>query len=105
MNLTELKAILDQIGCSVTYSHFNDTAPSIPYICYRFIDSENHYADDVVYSEGLNVDIELYTRKKDLDTEKKIKELLIANNINFEQSEVYISSEKLFKNTFEVELR
>ncbi len=105
MTLVELKQLLDQTGYPVTYSHFNNDAPSVPYICYLFVDSENFFADDTVYLEGANIDIELYTSKKDLAAEKKLKDVLLANGITFEQNEVYISEEKLFKNTFEVELR
>lgn len=104
MTLVELKQLLDQTGYPVTYSHFNNGAPSVPYICYLFVDSENFFADNTVFSEGANIDIELYTSKKDLAAEKKLKDVLLANGITFEQNEVYIESEKLFKNTFEVEL-
>ena len=104
MTLVELKQLLDQTGYPVTYSHFS-SAPSVPYICYLFIDSDNFFADNTVFLEGANIDIELYTSKKDLVAEKKLKDVLLANGIIFEQNEVYIESEKLFKNTFEVELR
>ena len=104
MTLVELKKLLDQTGYPVAYSHFS-SAPSVPYICYLFIDSENFFADNTVFVEGANIDIELYTSKKDLAAEKKLKDILLANGITFEQNEIYIESEDLFKNTFEVELR
>ncbi|MED5102439.1 hypothetical protein P9858_20115 [Niallia circulans] len=109
MTLNELKLLLNQVGYPVTYSHFTPTKekpmPSPPYICYLFVDSENFFADDTVYLEGANIDIELYTSVKDLAAEKKLKDVLLANGITFEQNEVYIKEEGLFKNTFEVELR
>lgn len=106
MTLVELKRILDQIGYPVAYSHFNDSPPSIPYICFRTLGTENFYADNKIYQEVIPVDIELYTEKKDLTAETKVKAALQDNGINYEMvPEVFIDSEKLFMNTFEVELR
>lgn len=106
MTLIELKLILDTIGYPVAYSHFKDSPPSIPYICYRTQGTENFYADNKIYQEVVPVDIELYTEKKDLTAENKLKNALQENGINYEiLPEVYINSEELFLNTFEVELR
>jgi len=106
MTLIELKQILDAIGYPVAYSHFNDSPPSIPYICYRTQGTENFFADNKIYQEVVPVDIELYTEKKDLIAEKKLKNALQENGINYEMlPEVYINSEELFLNTFEVEMR
>ncbi|MED4052937.1 hypothetical protein P4654_02025 [Niallia taxi] len=106
MTLIELKLILDTIGYPVAYSHFNDSPPSIPYICYRTQGTENFFADNKIYQEVVPVDIELYTEKKDLTAENKLKNALQEYGINYEMlPEVYINSEELFLNTFEVEMR
>jgi len=106
MNLIELKNILEATGYPVAYSHFKDSPPSVPYICYRTQGTENFFADNKIYQEIVPVDIELYTEKKDLTAESKVKAALQNNGINYEMvPEVYIDSEKLFMNTFEMELR
>jgi hypothetical protein len=106
MNLIELKIILEATGYPVAYSHFKDSPPSIPYICYRTQGTENFFADNKIYQEVVPVDIELYTEKKDLTAESKVKAALQAKGINYEMvPEVFIDSEKLFLNTFEVEMR
>ena len=106
MNLIELKNILEATGYPVAYSHFKESPPSVPYICYRTQGTENFFADNKIYQEVVPVDIELYTEKKDLTAESKIKAALQNNGINYEMvPEVYIDSESLFMNTFEMELR
>jgi hypothetical protein len=106
MTIVELQQLLEQTGFPVIYSHFKNQPPSIPYICCRTVGTENFFADNVIFQEVIPVDIELYTEKKDLIAEKKIKEVLQANKINYEMvPEIFINTEQLFLNTFEVELR
>lgn len=109
MTLTELKTILKATGYPVTYSHFTPTdkkpMPNPPYICYLEGESNNFYADNTVLQEATDIRIELYTVKKDLVAEGKVKEVLKANQINYETDGSYIESQNLFMRIFEVELR
>lgn len=108
MTLQKLKTILDTTGFPVAYSHFIKTdktpLPSPPYITYLEIDSSNFKADNKVYSKGRNVHIELYTKKKDLDSEKIVEDVLDSNEIAYESDETYIDSEKIFQKIYEVRL-
>lgn len=108
MNLVELKQILNLTGFPVTYSHFtpskNSPVPEPPYICYLVSYSPNFMADDEVYQEIENVQIELYSNKKDLVAEAKVKEVLNNANLPYETREVFIESEKLFQKIYEVRL-
>ncbi|PEJ48220.1 hypothetical protein CN692_24240 [Bacillus sp. AFS002410] len=103
MNLVELKNILKATGFPVAYYHF-DTPPKPPYICYLVDSSSNFHADNEVFHKISNVNIELYTKKKDLDSERIIESLLDENDIPYDSSEVYIDSEKLFQKFYEVRL-
>lgn len=103
MTLADLKRILDETGYPVTYSHF-DTPPSTPYICYLCAQSSNFFADGEVYQEIENVSIELYTSKKDLAAEGKVKDTLKKYGLPYETSEVFIESENLFQKIYEVSL-
>jgi hypothetical protein len=108
MNLVELKQILESIDFPVAYSHFtpspNNPVPKPPYICYLVSHSTNIMADDEVYKEIDNVQIELYTLKKDLAAEKIVKDLLKANKLPYETREAFIVSEKLYQKIYEVRL-
>lgn len=103
MTLAQLKALLDTTGYPVAYNHFN-TAPTVPFIVYRLPSSMNFGADNVVYHNISDIEIELYTNKKDLAAEKKLEDVLNANELPFEFFESWIDSEKLFQKTYEARL-
>lgn len=62
------------------------------------------YADNKVYQKVNNIQIELYTNKKDLAAEERLEELLDANEITYEASETFIESENLFQRIYETRL-
>ncbi|WP_378210002.1 hypothetical protein [Anoxybacteroides rupiense] len=103
MKLDELYDILKETGFPVAYSHFFKPQKP-PFITYMVAYSSNFTADDQVYQEIENVQIELYTLKKDFEAEEKVKVVLDANNLVYETSETYISSEKLYQKVYEVRL-
>lgn len=106
MNLVELKNLLNATELPVAYSHFVDTelspAPRPPFITYLVLDSSNFHADNRTYTKINNVNIELYTEKKDLGVESKIEEILDNNDIPYETSETWIEAEKLFQKVYEI---
>ncbi|WP_186578045.1 hypothetical protein [Aquibacillus kalidii] len=108
MNLLELKNLLDATGLPVAYSHFTETTnspiPNPPYITYLINNSSNLFADNKVYKKVNNAQVELYTNKKNLQTEEIIEDLFEQNEIPFETSELWIESEKLFQKTYELRL-
>lgn len=108
MTLLELVNLLKSTGYPVAYSHFVNTehnpAPNPPYICYTLPGTENFNADNKVYHKITDVDIELYTNNKDFEAEKKIEDLLDANDIPWESTEVWIEEEKMYQKIYEVRL-
>ncbi|MBT2736164.1 hypothetical protein [Bacillus sp. ISL-7] len=103
MTLIELKAILEASGYPVAYSHFNESITP-PYICYLITYSSNLMADDKVYKKIDNVQIELYTSKKDLVAENNLETLLDENEIPYESIETFIQAEQIFQKIYEVRL-
>ncbi|ABJ09625.1 aminopeptidase [Bacillus phage 1] len=103
MNLDELNTILKQTGFPVAYSHFGKPQKP-PFITYVVAYSSNFGADDKVYQDIENVQIELYTDKKDLEAEERIKAVLDANSLYYETTETYIPSERLYQKVYEVRL-
>ena len=108
MTLSDLVKVLKATGYPVVYSHFtvteNNPMPAPPYIAYMFTYSTNMYADNKIYQKVNNIQIELYTNKKDLAAEARLEELLDANEITYETSETFIESEGLFQKIYEVRL-
>ena len=108
MTLSDIYTILKATGYPVAYSHFTGTTttplPTPPYITYLSAYSSNLKADNKVYKKIDNLQIELYTNKKDLIAEKKLEDLLDTNDIAYDSTEVWIDSEKLFQKIYEVRL-
>jgi hypothetical protein len=103
MTLTELKQILEATGYPVAYSHFNSPQKP-PFICYLVSNSSNFFADSKVYQKFDNIQIELYTSKKDLVAEGKLESILDTHEIPYETTEIFIETEKLFQKIYEVSL-
>jgi hypothetical protein len=106
MKLNELKNILQATGYPVAYSHFeeaeNQTLPEPPYILYLAAYSSNFMADNKVHIPIENVQIELYTSKKDLTAEAKVEAVLNDHELPFASTEVFIDSEQLHQKIYEV---
>lgn len=100
MTLPELVTILKATGYPVAYSHFFSTTPSVPFITYVESDSSNLHADNRTYKKVRNINIELYTDKKDLVAEGNLEDLLDAHDLPYETYETYIESEQLFQKVY-----
>ncbi|WP_237981754.1 hypothetical protein [Bacillus thuringiensis] len=108
MNLIELKKILDATGCPVAYSHFtatpNNPVPAPPYICFLVDGSANLMADNKVYHKINDLNIELYTVRKDLVAEAKLEKVLDDHEIPYDSYGTFIESEKMYQKIYETRL-
>jgi len=108
MTLAELKKILDATGYPVAYSHFIATpgnpVPAPPYICFLVDGSANLMADNKVYHKINDLNIELYTIKKDLVAEAKLEQVLDDHDIPYESYGTFIESEKMYQKIYETRL-
>jgi hypothetical protein len=101
MTLTELIVILKATGYPIAYSHFSKT-PTVPFITYSEFDSTNFLADNRTYKQVRNIQVELYTDKKDIQAESTIEALLNAYELPYQTLETYIESEQLFQRIYEI---
>lgn len=103
MKLEELNAGLSELGFPVAYNHFAEGhVPKCPYIVLNSLGTDNFSADGIVYHEIEDIDIELYCKKKDEVSEKKIADFLTENKIYYEKNEEYIETEKMIQVIFEI---
>ena len=90
--------ILEELGLPYAYDHFAEgEGPDPPFLCFRCPNSDNFAADGTVYFPITEIDIELYTDRKDPEIETKLEGLLIGSGIFFEKTETWIESEKLYE--------
>lgn len=101
MTVIEFVTLLESVGIPVALNRFSETQKP-PYIVYFDVGSENFGADNVVYCEFINIDVELYTQNVDDALENQIKQLFTDHDIYYEWSRSWIEQEKLYQNIFEV---
>ena len=108
MTLGELKKILEATGYLVAYSHFTvipgKPVPAPPYICFLVDGSANLMADNKVYHKINDLNIELYTTRKDLVAEAKLEKVLDDHEIPYDSYGTFIESEKMYQKIYETRL-
>lgn len=96
--MDELLKIISEIDIPSAYDHFAEgEAPSPPFICYLIPGSDNFAADGKAYFKAEQVHLELYTDKKDPETERIVEAVLDSHGIFYDRTEVWIESEKLYE--------
>lgn len=103
MMLEEVKTLLESTGLPVAYRSWPEKmAPPLPYICYLVAYSNNFGADGEVYHRIDRVQIELYTKLKDPQSEDKVEKAL--SSLFWEKTETYIDSEQCYEILYEIEV-
>lgn len=93
-----LQAFKEADGIDFAYDHFAEgETPQPPFCVYLNPAAHNFSADGAVYYPVNVVNIELYTEKKDPESEKKIEILLNEAGIFYEKTEEWIASEHLYE--------
>ena len=86
------------------YLKFNRKADD-QFIVYTDEGQEDFFADGENYVEVTTVDIDFYSTTKDIQAERRIKELLRNNKLPYDVSNTtYLNNEDLYLITFTVEL-
>ena len=97
--------MVKSIGLPAAYHHFDEgQSPEPPFAVYLNPGTNNFSADGEVY-QGINqLDIELYTDKKDIDAEKRVEAVLKEHGFFYEKNETYIETEKMYEVLYEMEV-
>lgn len=102
----EFAAILTGLEIPVRYRAFKKgEKPIPPYAVYYQLSKEHFRADNGPYFTTETVVVELITKKKDEELEKKLESLLAANKLSFEfEMEDYLESEDLYQVSYAIDL-
>ena len=103
--MDKILEVLKALGIPFAYDHFAEgESPEPPFICYLCSGSNNFSADGKVYYKINQVNIELYTDRKDPAVEQKLEDALDAASIFYNKTEVWIDSEKLYEVLYQFEM-
>ena len=98
MTHTEMMELLAETGIPFAYDHFAEgEAVDPPFLCFLYPGTNNFSADGKVYAKISEVHVELYTDRKDPDTEAGLEAVLDAHGIFYDKTEVWIESERLYE--------
>ena len=102
--MDRLLQILEETGLPYAYDHYAEgESPEPPFLCFLLPGSNNFAADDGVYFKANDVNIELYTDRKDPTLEVRIETVLDRYGVFYDKTEVWIESERLYEVRYSLE--
>ena len=105
MELVEFKQILERAGLPVAYRGFPASAcPDMPFITYRETGTDNFGADGIVYAEIRQIQVDLFTKNKEVNTEKRLEAVFEAASIFWDKENEDDDDERCHIVTYETEI-
>lgn len=106
MTIGELYQGLVDTGLPVTYYDWSgaEEVPEPPYIAYLFAYDSDYKADNINYVEISNFQVELYTDKKDLASEKLLQDKLKEMELPYTKTETKLETENMYQIVYEIQL-
>lgn len=103
MTLKEVADLIASFGFSCRYSHFSET-PTPPYVVYYYPSENDVKADNSNYANRRQLFVELFSDKKDFESESTIETALKSAGLSWYKSTDFLNDEKLFQTTYEMEV-
>lgn len=105
MTFEEIATMIDSFGLpNAYYQFYENEVPPLPYVIFYYPTSDNFKADDSVYQHITNLNIELYSKNKDIDLEMQFESFLKENGLVWEKSESYLDTEHMYEIVYESEV-
>lgn len=105
MTYAQIAEMVEETNLPVAYDHFAEgDSPDPPFLVFLMPQSSGFYADGRLYYRETVLALELYTDKKDPPLEARVEAVLDAHDINFQKSETWIETEKLYEVIYETEV-
>ena len=105
LSYEQITDLLRQTGLPFAYHHFTEgESPAPPFLVYLTPGSHNFSADGMVYYRVDQLDIELYTDRKQPEQEAKLEAVLDEAGLFYDKTEQFIRSEQLYEVLYELEV-
>ena len=104
MTLSQFKTMLASTGYPVAYQHFPETdVPAMPFICYAATGSNNFGADGIVYQPIKVLQVQLFTKTKDIEAEGNLENVFETARIYWEKESEYNEDELCYRVIYNIE--
>ena len=105
MKYEDVMTMMTECNLPFAYDHFAEgESPDPPFLVFLFPGTDNMFADNQVYYKVNELNIELYTDKKDPVIENQIEDVLAAHEVAYEKTETWIDSEKMYEVLYQTEI-
>lgn len=105
MKRKEIADMLASTGYPVTYFQWPEKeVPPLPYICYYYPAMTPETADDTHHADIDTLNVELYTKEKQLDAEKNVEKALLNAGLVFTKEEDYLNDENMYEELYMMEV-
>lgn len=103
MTYDDIVTMLEAANLPLAYDHFAEgESPDPPFLLFLNPSDEVFGADNIVYQSFPEINVELYTNKKDPELEKQIEDIFTQHEVYFLKTESWIDSEKLYEVLYEL---
>ena len=105
MTNKEVAEMVAEIGLPYAYYEFPDDTEQVPpFVCFFYPDDDDFMADNENYVNIRRLVVELYSDEKRFDLEDTVKSVLNSHGLTFAREETYISAERMWQVTFDMEV-
>ena len=105
MTYEQIAEMMEEIGLPFAYHHFAEgESPAPPFLLFLSPGENPFSADNVAYFSCKQLDIELYTDKKQPELEEQVEAVLAQHEIYYKKTELFIDSEELYEVLYEMEV-
>jgi hypothetical protein len=105
MTYNDVVFMLEEAELPLAYDHFAEgESPDPPFLLFLSPAADNFAADNTVYASFPEINVELYTDRKDPKLEARLEEIFKKHECFWEKTEAYIESERLYEVLYELTL-
>ena len=124
MTYEQIAEMMEEMGLPFAYHHFAEgdspqcgemsrsdrgdgsvrQSPAPPFLLFFSPGESPFSADNVAYFSCKQLDIELYTDKKQPELEEQVEAVLAQHEIYYKKTELFIDSEELYEVLYEMEV-
>ncbi len=105
MTYEEVVTMAEATQLPVAYDHFGEgDSPDPPFLVYLFPRSDNFAADGQVYAKINELHFELYTDRKQPETEAQVEAVLDSYGFVYDKTEIWIPEERLYEVLYTMEV-
>lgn len=105
MSYEQIAAMMEEMELPFAYHHFAEgECPQPPFLVFLSTGERTFSADNEMYFSSKQLDIELYTDRKQPELEEQVEMVLSQHEIYYTKTEVWIASEQLYEVLYEMEV-